>query len=167
MPDLIIAKRFEFAIGHYPKRSDWSDQKNRTVYGPDESFPNGHGHNVRFYSWMTGDIQSDTGMIQELSIIKNRLLSNVLNEYDHFYLNDRPKFKGVVPTPERLAHQLLLDTQAEYKALDVSAFSSVLQDDLGSWTYVRPDHRCFRQKRLVLPLLWPVIYYDTSKRKNK
>ncbi|NBV42499.1 hypothetical protein EBR96_07005, partial [bacterium] len=43
----------------------------------------------------------------ELSHIKNEVNAHVLNQFDHFFLNDQPMFEQRLPTPETIASSIL------------------------------------------------------------
>ncbi|MCB0353913.1 MAG: 6-carboxytetrahydropterin synthase [Bdellovibrionales bacterium] len=54
-----IAKSFEFAASHRLYRPEWSDQRNREVFGKCAN-PNGHGPNYRLEVQVSGELNQET-----------------------------------------------------------------------------------------------------------
>lgn len=62
-----------------------------------------HGHNWVVEAAFRGTQLDDLGMLIDFKIAK-KALAAVLDDYDHYYLNDIPPFsEGVNPTAENLA----------------------------------------------------------------
>ncbi len=102
MQKVTISRKFEFSASHRYWRSDWSEEHNNKVFGLCTS-PYGHGHNYELHVTITGDIDPDTGMIVNLTVLKARVLA-ILKQFDHKYLNlDTPYFKDKIPTTENIA----------------------------------------------------------------
>ena len=102
---VLITKKFEFSASHRYWRDDWSAEKNDQVFGLCTS-PHGHGHNYELHVTITGAIDPDTGMIINLTDLK-QMVKIVLDDFDHKYLNlDTPFFKDQVPTTENIARIL-------------------------------------------------------------
>ena len=102
MQKVTISRKFEFSASHRYWRSDWSEEQNSKVFGLCTS-PHGHGHNYELHVTITGDIDPDTGMIVNLTVLKARVLA-ILKQFDHKYLNlDTPYFKDKIPTTENIA----------------------------------------------------------------
>ncbi len=97
-----ISRRFDFSASHRYYREDWSEDKNKEVFGLCTS-PYGHGHNYELHVTIRGAIDPQTGMIINLSQLK-RLVNEILQQFDHKFLNlDTPYFKNKVPTTENIA----------------------------------------------------------------
>ena len=97
-----ISKKFEFSASHRYWRKEWSKEKNEKVFGLCTS-PHGHGHNYELHVTIYGNVDTDTGMIINLSDLK-KYVQVVLEKFDHKYLNlDTPYFKEQVPTTENIA----------------------------------------------------------------
>ncbi len=107
-----ITKKFEFSASHRYWREDWNTEKNESVFGVYTS-PYGHGHNYELHVTVTGEIDSDTGMIINLSELKKKV-NLVLKDFDHKFLNlDTPYFKNRVPTTENVGLVLFQQIQKE------------------------------------------------------
>ncbi|MFO8144683.1 MAG: 6-carboxytetrahydropterin synthase QueD [Candidatus Syntrophosphaera sp.] len=61
-----------------------------------------HGHNWKVRVGIIAGELDDIGMAMDFKLIKT-LLSGILGELDHAYLNDLPALAGVNPTSENLA----------------------------------------------------------------
>ncbi len=100
-----LSKRIEFAAAHRYVRDEWSEEKNRAVFGACFNEP-GHGHNYFLEVTVLGDVDHHTGMVVNLYDLKV-VLKQVLEEFDHKHLNlDTPYFKDQVPTTENIARVL-------------------------------------------------------------
>ena len=106
---LSVSKRFEFSASHRLYNPQWSREKNVAIYGNDSRGTYGHGHNFVVFFSFEGPVDPVTGMVVELSIIKQKINAELLIHYDHFYLNDTPQFRETIPTVEAIAAALLSD----------------------------------------------------------
>lgn len=98
-----VCRRETFNAAHRLFRDDWSDEKNLEIFGKC-SYPNFHGHNYALEVWIEGSIDPATGFVIDLKILKNLILSNIIERFDHRNLNlDCPEFKGINPTTENIA----------------------------------------------------------------
>ena len=98
-----VCRRCTFNAAHRLHNPNWSDEKNKTVFGKCNS-PNYHGHNYTLETWVEGEIDPDTGYVIDLGHLKNIIKEEVEDPFDHRNLNlDVPDFKGVNPTAENIA----------------------------------------------------------------
>lgn len=96
-----ITRRATFAAGHVLGRSDWSEERNRTVFGACSS---DHGHNYQLEVTVTGVPDPETGMVMDLKILDELVRRLVVGQVDHRHLNRDVEFlAGVIPTVENLA----------------------------------------------------------------
>jgi len=94
-----VIRRYEFSAAHVLARPDWSDARNRAVYGKCAN-PSGHGHNYRIELTLEG--ATDAGAAVD-SIVRERLL----DELDGRFLNrEVGGFARVVPTAENIARHI-------------------------------------------------------------
>ncbi len=61
-----------------------------------------HGHRYRVSATLRADGQNEIGLCYDFSDAKSRL-RDILNRYDHTYLNDIPPFDSVNPSTENIA----------------------------------------------------------------
>lgn len=61
-----------------------------------------HGHNWKVQVILRAEKLDPLGMVLDFRDVK-RILGEILNKYDHVYLNDIPEFKILNPTTENLS----------------------------------------------------------------
>ena len=94
-----VIRRYEFSAAHVLARPDWSDARNRAVYGKCAN-PSGHGHNYRIELTIEG--VADNGVALD-AIVRER----VLTDLDARFLNQEvAAFARVVPTAENIARHI-------------------------------------------------------------
>ena len=97
-----VCRRVRFNSAHRLYRPDWSDEKNNEVYGKCNN-PNFHGHNYVMEVWVEGEVDSETGYVIDLKILKDIIHKNIVERYDHKNLNlDCSEFKTRIPTAENI-----------------------------------------------------------------
>ena len=100
-PAVRITRRATFAAGHVLCRPEWSDDKNREVFG---ACANDHGHNYVIEVSVAGSVDPETGMVANLKDVDRVLRREFIEWVDHKHLNRDVDFlSGVVPTAENLA----------------------------------------------------------------
>jgi 6-pyruvoyltetrahydropterin/6-carboxytetrahydropterin synthase len=110
-----------FNAAHRLYRKDWSDEKNREVFGLCSN-PLYHGHNYYLEVKVSGEIDPETGYVIDLKILKDIIRDEVLEKFDHKNLNeDTKEFRNLNPTAENIAVVIYnklraqLDTNYEIK----------------------------------------------------
>ena len=100
-PNVSITRRATFAAGHILCREDWSDEKNREVFG---ACATDHGHNYVIEVTVGGGVDGETGMIVNLKHVDAVLRREFIDAVDHRHLNRDVDFmRGVMPTAENVA----------------------------------------------------------------
>ncbi len=98
---LIVTRRATFAAAHVLRRGDWSEQRNREVFG---ACAGEHGHNYTLEVSVSGPVDAATGMVINLKELDRAIRSAVIDQVDHRHLNRDVLFlDGVIPTAENLA----------------------------------------------------------------
>lgn len=105
MPRAYLTRTVTFAAAHRYRRPEWSEEKNREVFGlcARESF---HGHSYVCEVTISGTIDPLTGFIVDLGELDRILADEVKNRFDHRNINvDVPEFADgeLVPSGENLA----------------------------------------------------------------
>ena len=96
-----ITRRATFAAGHILCRPEWSDAKNREVFG---ACVNDHGHNYVVEVTVGGPVDAETGMVVNLKHVDAILRREFIDAVDHRHLNRDVDFlRGVIPTAENVA----------------------------------------------------------------
>lgn len=96
-----ITRRATFAAAHVLRRDDWSEERNREVFG---GCAGEHGHNYTLEVTVAGQVDPITGMIINLKDLDRILREAVVAKVDHHHLNRDVDFlSGTLPTAENLA----------------------------------------------------------------
>src|SRR6476660_2129635 len=107
---LTVSKRLEFSASRRLHVSDWSNAENENAFGSETNARYGSGRNYVAYFVFTGSVNPTTGMLINISEIKERAGKIVRERFDHKFLNeDDSAFRGVPPTAENIARQLYVD----------------------------------------------------------
>jgi 6-pyruvoyltetrahydropterin/6-carboxytetrahydropterin synthase len=107
---LTVSKRLEFSASRRLHVAKWSDNENLAIFGPETNARYGSGRNYAAYFVFTGPVDPATGMLINISEIKERASRIVRQRFDHKFLNeDNPSFHKVLPTAENIARQLYVD----------------------------------------------------------
>ena len=97
-----VFRKIHFNAAHRLYRPDWSDEKNKEVFGLCSN-PNYHGHNYDVEAKVTGDIDPETGYVIDLKILNEIINREIIEKFDHTNLNeDQPEFKNLNPTGENI-----------------------------------------------------------------
>jgi len=96
-----IQRRATFAAAHILCRPDWSDERNREVFG---ACATDHGHNYIVEVTVGGPLDAETGMVVNLKHVDTVLRRYFIDAVDHHHLNRDVAFmQGIVPTAENVA----------------------------------------------------------------
>src|SRR5678815_6142894 len=107
---LTVSKRLEFSASRRLQVKDWTEEENLGVFGPETTARYGSGRNYITYFVFTGPVDPATGMLINISEIKERVGKVLRDGFDHKFLNqDNPSFREVPPTAENVARQLYSD----------------------------------------------------------
>lgn len=103
---MVITRKIEFSSSHICRRSELSEEENERLYGAAAN-PHGHGHNYVLEVSLEGTPDPITGMVLDLKELKEILVRQVVQPYDHRFLNyEVPPFDRVVPTTENIARDI-------------------------------------------------------------
>ena len=101
MTNVRITRRATFAAGHVLCRPEWSEARNREVFG---ACVNDHGHNYVVEVTVGGPVDGETGMVVNLKHVDAVLRREFIDAVDHRHLNRDVEFlRGVIPTAENVA----------------------------------------------------------------
>ena len=98
-----VSRKAHFNAAHRLYRSDWSDEKNQSIFGKcsNQFF---HGHNYELIVNVTGKIAPITGFVIDIKLLKNLIKTEVEDNFDHKNLNvEVPEFFKLNPTAENIA----------------------------------------------------------------
>lgn len=98
-----VHRKAHFNAAHRLYRKDWSFEKNDAVFGLCNN-PNFHGHNYELIASVTGEIDSETGYVIDIKILRDLIKTEVEDAFDHKNLNvEVPEFADLNPTAENIA----------------------------------------------------------------
>jgi 6-pyruvoyltetrahydropterin/6-carboxytetrahydropterin synthase len=103
---MFITRKVEFSASHVCRSPHLSDADNFRLFGPAAN-PHGHGHNYTLEVTLSGEPDPVTGMVLDLKELKEILNREVVDIYDHRFLNHEvPPFDRLVPTVENMAQDI-------------------------------------------------------------
>jgi 6-pyruvoyltetrahydropterin/6-carboxytetrahydropterin synthase len=103
---IVLTRRYNFAASHRLHNARFSEEENRLIYGKCSN-PYGHGHNYVIEVSVSGAVDPATGMIANLADLDGFVEREVLNDFDHRYLNEEVAiFNKSVPTSENLCIEI-------------------------------------------------------------
>ena len=103
---LELTRRYAIAASHRLHTPQFDDAENRRLYGKCNN-PYGHGHNYIVEVTITGEVEPATGMIAHLDNLDRYVEREIIEPFDHTYLNqDVEAFRDRVPTTENLCIEL-------------------------------------------------------------
>jgi 6-pyruvoyltetrahydropterin/6-carboxytetrahydropterin synthase len=97
-----VTRRYHFSAAHR-LHADHDPATNPRRYSGRCHGSDLHGHNYILAVTVGGRIDSDTGMVTDLTSLDRLVRNAVLSRFDAHTLNDDPAFSKVVPTGEHLA----------------------------------------------------------------
>ena len=101
-----LTRRYQFAASHRLHRPNFSEAENARIYGKCSN-PYGHGHNYVLEVTVTGPVDPATGMIANLGQLDPFVEREVVEAFDHKYLNEEvPEFVRNVPTAENICREI-------------------------------------------------------------
>ena len=103
---MLITRKVEFSASHRCVNPTLTEEENRTVYG-ESANRHGHGHNYVLEVTLAGQPDAVTGMVLDLKELKEILNREVVDPFDHRFLNyEVPPFDRTVPTVENIAIEI-------------------------------------------------------------
>jgi 6-pyruvoyltetrahydropterin/6-carboxytetrahydropterin synthase len=105
-----FGRRYLFSASHRLHTDALSVDENRAAFGKCNN-PHGHGHNYVVEVLVGGEVDPETGMVVNLTVVDDAVRTRVLERFDHTHLNLDPMFVNRVPTTENLCRTIfqLLD----------------------------------------------------------
>jgi 6-pyruvoyltetrahydropterin/6-carboxytetrahydropterin synthase len=97
-----LTRRYIFSASHRLHSDELSESENLATYGKCNNLY-GHGHNYALEVTVSGEVNSQTGMVCNLVDLDDAVRREVLDRFDHENLNVRQEFAAVVPTTENLS----------------------------------------------------------------
>lgn len=116
MKTVYLSRKIYFSSAHRYHNSNWSDEKNREVFGPCNN-PHGHGHNYELEVTIFGEVDQDDGMVMNLTDLDHILKDKIMSQLDHRFLDREVDFfKDKIPTTENIIYYCWQQLEQEFKA---------------------------------------------------
>ncbi len=101
--EITVSRKTNFNAAHRLHVNSWSDEKNKSIFGLCNN-PNFHGHNYQLIVAVSGEMETESGFLIDLKILKQIIFEEVEEKFDHKNLNmDTDEFKNINPTAENIA----------------------------------------------------------------
>lgn len=101
-----LSRRYRFSASHRLHSAQLGEEENRRVYGKCNN-PYGHGHNYVVEVAVSGPVDQATGMIANLADLDAFVESEVIEPFDHKYLNEEiAEFRESIPTTENICIEI-------------------------------------------------------------
>ena len=101
MPRVSVTRRVHFAAAHRLYRPEWSEERNRKVFG-DCANANWHGHNYELDVTVEGEVDGETGYVLDLKRLRDLVHAAVIQDVDHRNLNLDVDWMSENPTTENM-----------------------------------------------------------------
>ena len=102
MPAVTVTRLLRFNAAHRVHNPALSDDENASLFGKCNN-PNWHGHNYRLEVSVHGEIDTRTGYVMDLGVLRDIVEREVLARTDHRNFNiDVDYMRGIIPTTENI-----------------------------------------------------------------
>jgi 6-pyruvoyltetrahydropterin/6-carboxytetrahydropterin synthase len=106
MMKIHLTRRYRFAASHRLHSAQFGEEENKRLYGKCNN-PYGHGHNYVVEVAVSGTVDPATGMIANLTELDSFVEREVIEPFDHTYLNEEiPEFRESVATTENICIEI-------------------------------------------------------------
>jgi 6-pyruvoyltetrahydropterin/6-carboxytetrahydropterin synthase len=103
MSRVTVHRKAHFNAAHRLYNNEWTDAKNVEIFGKCTN-PNYHGHNYDLIVSVTGEIDTKTGFVMDMKVLKDLIKLEIEEQFDHKNLNKEvAEFKKLNPTAENIA----------------------------------------------------------------
>ena len=122
-----VSRKAHFNAAHRLYVKSWDDAKNEAVFGKCSN-PYFHGHNYELIVNVTGTIDSVTGYVMDMKVLKDLIKVEVEDAFDHKNLNEQvPEFVNLIPSAENIAvviYNKILPHLDEDKTLEIVLYET-------------------------------------------
>ena len=111
-----LTRNYRFVASHRLQLEQLDAEENQRLFGKCNN-PYGHGHNYVVSITVRGSVDERTGLVVSLAQLDSLVRREVVDRYDHRYLNvDVPEFATVPSTTENMAFAIRDHLQREWKS---------------------------------------------------
>lgn len=129
-PKVYLTRRETFSASHRLHSKSLTDEQNLDIFSKCNN-PNGHGHNYILEVTITGSINPQTGMLMNITDLKNIIQNHVLDLVDHKHLDlDVEYFRemNLVSTTENLCvfiwNQLVMNLDKNVHLYEIKLYET-------------------------------------------
>lgn len=98
-----VCRKEHFNAAHRLYNPEWDNAKNEEIFGLCNN-PSFHGHNYNLVVKVVGPIDSETGYVIDMKVLKQIIRTKITKRFDHKNLNvDVEEFRNLIPTAENIA----------------------------------------------------------------
>jgi 6-pyruvoyltetrahydropterin/6-carboxytetrahydropterin synthase len=116
-PVIYLTRRETFAAAHRLWSDALSEAENRALFGKC-AYDHGHGHNYVIEVTLRGPIDPKTGILVNVTELRDTIRRLILDDVDHRHLNHDSKLcRGINPTVENLTVLFFKVLRAHYGEL--------------------------------------------------
>jgi 6-pyruvoyltetrahydropterin/6-carboxytetrahydropterin synthase len=140
---LYLTRRETFNAAHKLHIPEWSDEKNRQVFGKCSN-PNWHGHNYQLWVTVAGEPDPQLGFVMDAKKLSVIVKEEIIKDVDHANFNlDVAWFpKDLQPTTENMAFIFWQRIEERINASGARLYSIRLQETENIYAeYFGPDGR--------------------------
>ncbi|TCK83001.1 6-pyruvoyl trahydropterin synthase family protein [Albibacterium bauzanense] len=103
---IYITRRERFSAAHKLARNDWNEDQNLKVFGKCSN-ANWHGHNYELFVTVKGEVNSETGFLIDLRVLKEIIQEEAIDKLDHKNINlDVDFMQGKMASTEMIAIEI-------------------------------------------------------------
>jgi 6-pyruvoyltetrahydropterin/6-carboxytetrahydropterin synthase len=114
---IYLTRRERFNAAHRLYREEWSDEKNREVFGKCSN-PRWHGHNYVLYVTVKGELNPELGYVVDLKTLSRIINEYIIDKVDHRNLNLEVDFmKDRMASTEQIAMAIWEELEPPVAAL--------------------------------------------------
>ena len=131
-----ITKKFHFDSSHRLDNPDLSEEENKKVFGKCNNLPS-HGHTYKLFVTVSGE--EENGMIINFTDLKEIVNREVIDIFDHHFINDLDCMKGKITTCEIMIELMWKLLENSLKEKDVKLEKLKLYETATSYAEVESE----------------------------
>ncbi|PID89467.1 MAG: 6-pyruvoyl tetrahydrobiopterin synthase [Bacteroidia bacterium] len=113
-----VTRREKFCSAHRLFREDWSEEKNKEVFGLCSN-PKWHGHNYQLFVTVKGKVNQETGFVVNLKDLSRLIRKKIIFKLDHKNINEEVDFlSNKITSTENIVMAIWNELEQEVKLLD-------------------------------------------------
>ena len=117
-----ITRREHFNAAHRLFRPDYSDEKNKDIFGKCSN-PNWHGHNYTLWVTVKGELNPETGFVADLRSLSELVRERILDKLDHKNINLEVDFmNGKLASTENIAIGIWNELETHINCLNAKLY---------------------------------------------